>query len=47
MSEIPWKAKRPRDSSLNVDKATILLNAKPLRIEQVLGMMKKETFGKS
>ncbi|MEM3648202.1 MAG: dTDP-4-dehydrorhamnose reductase [Thermoproteota archaeon] len=47
MSEMPWKAKRPRDSSLNVGKATILLSAKPLRIEQALEMMKKETFGEA
>jgi len=43
MNEIPWKAKRPRDSSLNVSKASALLNAKPLKLNQVLEMMKKET----
>jgi len=43
MNEIPWKAKRPRDSSLNVSKASILLNAKPLKLNQALEMIKNET----
>jgi dTDP-4-dehydrorhamnose reductase len=31
-----WKAKRPTDSSLNVEKATKLLDRKPLRLDQAL-----------
>ncbi|MEM0171605.1 dTDP-4-dehydrorhamnose reductase [Thermofilum sp.] len=41
MSDIPWKAKRPRDSSLNVSKALNMLNAKPLSLDQALREMKK------
>jgi len=40
MSEIAWKAKRPKDSSLNVSKADALLNAKPLKLDQALRRMK-------
>jgi len=40
MNEIPWKAKRPKDSSLNVSKAGALLNAKPLKLDQALRRMK-------
>ncbi len=40
MSDIPWKAKRPRDSSLNVSKALNMLNAKPLSLDQALQEMK-------
>jgi len=40
MNEIPWKAKRPKDSSLNISKATALLNAKPLKLNQALRRMK-------
>jgi len=43
MDEIPWKAKRPRDSLLNVSKALALLNQKPLRLNQALEIMGKET----
>lgn len=42
MSEIPWKAKRPKDSSLNVNKASALLNAKPLKLDQALRKMESE-----
>lgn len=42
MSDIPWKAKRPRDSSLNVSKALNMLNAKPLSLDQALQEMGKE-----
>ena len=42
MDEMPWKAKRPRDSSLNVSKALALLNQKPLKLNQALEMMKRE-----
>lgn len=36
MREIPWKARRPRDSSLNICKALNMLNAKPLSLGQAL-----------
>ena len=42
MNEMPWRAKRPRDSSLNVSKALTLLNQKPLKLEQALKLMKTE-----
>jgi dTDP-4-dehydrorhamnose reductase len=42
MDEMSWNAKRPRDSSLNVNKATSLLNKKPLTLNQALSVMKKE-----
>ncbi len=40
MRSISWKARRPRDSSLNVDKASTLLKAKPLKLEQALRNMR-------
>jgi dTDP-4-dehydrorhamnose reductase len=40
--EIPWIAKRPKDSSLNVEKAQQTLKNKPLKIGQALRKMKKE-----
>lgn len=43
MSEMLWKAKRPKDSSLNVSKALALLNQKPLRLEHALQKMRKES----
>jgi|TARA_B100001964_G_scaffold219228_1_gene261132 dTDP-4-dehydrorhamnose reductase len=42
MKEMLWKAKRPRDSSLNVKKALVLLNAKPLKLDDSLNILKKE-----
>lgn len=42
MDEMSWKAKRPRDSSLNVDKATALLENKPLALDQAFEVMKKK-----
>jgi len=42
MNEMPWKAKRPKDSSLNVSRALALLNAKPLKLNQALGIMRRE-----
>ena len=42
MDEMPWKAKRPRDSSLNVSKALSLLNQKPLKLNQALEIMSRE-----
>jgi len=42
MDEISWKAKRPRDSSLNVSKALALLNQKPIKLNQALRVMRKK-----
>jgi dTDP-4-dehydrorhamnose reductase len=42
MDEMSWKAKRPRDSSLNVSKASTILDSKPLKLSQALKTMKKE-----
>jgi len=41
--KMPWIAKRPRDTSLNVDKAKQTLNNKPLQISEALSRLKKET----
>jgi len=35
-SEMTWRAKRPRDSSLDVSYASSILNEKPQKIEQTL-----------
>jgi len=40
MDAMPWKAKRPKDSSLNVRKASALLNTKPAKLDQALEMMR-------
>ncbi|MDG6928023.1 MAG: dTDP-4-dehydrorhamnose reductase [Nitrososphaerota archaeon] len=42
MSEIKWKARRPRDTSLNVEKATSLLNNKPLSVDEGLKRLGEE-----
>ena len=42
MNEIKWKAKRPRNSSLNVEKAMKLLRNKPLSINDALKRLKEE-----
>jgi dTDP-4-dehydrorhamnose reductase len=42
MAEMSWKAKRPKDSSLNVNRAAALLNKKPLTLNQAFEVMKKE-----
>lgn len=42
MNEMPWRAKRPKDSSLNVSKASVLLNAKPRKLNQALEIMRSE-----
>ena len=42
MDEMAWKAKRPRDSSLNVRKASTILDSKPLKLSHALEIMKKE-----
>lgn len=36
MNEMLWKARRPLDSSLNISKANLILNKKPLSIENSL-----------
>lgn len=45
MDELAWKADRPKDSSLNVEKALALLNQKPLQLDQSLRRMKQEGEG--
>lgn len=40
IGEMAWKAKRPIDSSLNVNKVETMLNAKPLKINDALKIMK-------
>jgi len=40
--EIAWKAKRPRNSSLNVAKATQTLGSKPLKIHEALRELREE-----
>lgn len=42
MSDMTWKAKRPRDSSLDVNKACIRFKIKPLSLRKALKNMKKE-----
>jgi dTDP-4-dehydrorhamnose reductase len=42
MNEISWKAKRPKDSSLDVSKANTLFSVKPLKLNQALGKMKRK-----
>lgn len=42
MTEMSWKARRPRDSSLNVDKALNLLKCKPLPVDEALNLFKRE-----
>jgi len=37
MNDIPWKAPRPRDSSLIVEKASSILNCKPRKLAESLG----------
>jgi dTDP-4-dehydrorhamnose reductase len=40
--ELQWKAKRPKDSSLKVDKAKKLLSHAPMTIDKALEILKKE-----
>jgi len=42
MSEMKWIAKRPRDSSLNNDRAMTILTNKPLRVAEEIELAKKE-----
>jgi len=41
-NQLKWTAKRPKDSSLNTQKAQQTLKNKPLKIEQAIKIMKKE-----
>jgi len=41
-NQMQWRAKRPKDSSLNVSKVNTILDTKPLKVNQALEMMKKE-----
>ncbi|MEM3833393.1 MAG: dTDP-4-dehydrorhamnose reductase [Thermoprotei archaeon] len=43
INEMSWKAKRPKDSSLDIKKALKILNQKPLELEHALKKMKEET----
>jgi len=42
MRDMKWAAKRPMDSSLNVDKATSVLRAKPIRLQQATEILRGE-----
>jgi len=46
-SDFSWIAKRPKDSSLNVEKAQKSLKKKPLTLEQALAQMRLEMLGHS
>ena len=41
--QMTWKAKRPKNTSLNVDKATRMLQNEPLKIQEALNTLKDET----
>jgi len=42
MNDLKWVAKRPRDSSLNVDKVKSLLKNKPLEVDEAIKKLKLE-----
>jgi len=42
IQEMNWTAKRPRDSSLDVSKATLILKEKPMRFEPALDLFLNE-----
>lgn len=42
LDEMKWAAKRPRDSSLDVSKATQILKEKPMKIEPALDLFLSE-----
>jgi len=44
MDDMLWKAKRPKDTSLNASRACVQLNAKPLKLNQALKVMKEESI---
>jgi dTDP-4-dehydrorhamnose reductase len=43
--DLPWKARRPTDSSLNVEKAQKLLRSVPLSIESAYEALHREHIG--
>jgi dTDP-4-dehydrorhamnose reductase len=45
--EISWSAKRPKDSSLNVEKAMRTLSNRPMEIQTALGKMKRSWANQS
>jgi len=45
MSDLPWVAKRPIDSSLNTAKARRKLMNKPLHLDDALRTLKAEILG--
>jgi len=45
MKDMKWVAKRPMDSSLNLDKARKVLKVKPLEISQAIKILKEELEG--
>ena len=42
MTEMKWTAKRPRDSSLSVEKSAIILKKKPLKAEEEVLLAKRQ-----
>lgn len=40
--ELQWTARRPKDSSLDVSKASGLLNEKPLALDYAFELLRKE-----
>lgn len=42
--EMRWKAKRPKNTSLNVDKASTVLKNKPLKIAEAINRLKEEVI---
>ncbi len=46
-SSLQWKAKRPRDSSLNVGKATELLDEKPISAEEGVDLFWQEAIARA
>ena len=47
INDIKWEAQRPKDSSLNISKADIILNEKPQKINQSLDLFIDEIMTKS
>jgi len=42
--DMKWKAKRPKNTSLNIEKTTRTLRNKPLKIEEALNKLKEESY---
>jgi len=47
INELKWEAQRPKDSSLNISKADIILNEKPQKINQSIDLFIDEIMTKS